>query len=290
MTGSLIGRLSPILITFLLTGCGERILVLNPAGPVARIERDLIVTSILLTLVVVVPVIALMFYIVIRFREKPERTAPFDPEWSESRRLEIVWWGIPIVIIGVLGSLTVRDTFGLLRPTASVTGPPLTIQVTSLNWKWLFQYPDEGIATVNYCTIPTDRPVSFVLTSNAPMNSFWVPQLGGQEYTMPGMAMRVWLQADKPGVYFGSGANFSGREYAHMKFRVVARNETSFRTWIKQVKTSAPALTNAEYEKLVYPSTLGEQSYSSFPQGSFDQTVRREGGMYMKHKMTEGTD
>lgn len=107
---------------------------------------------------------------------------------------------------------------------------------------------------------------------------------------MPGMAMRLWLQADKPGVYFGSGANFSGREYARMKFRVVAANESSFRTWVKQVKTSAPALTDTDYQKLARPSTFKEQSYSSFPQGSFAATVRREGGMYMKHKMTPGTD
>lgn len=282
------GKISLFLVPFLLTGCGEQILVLNPAGPVARVERNLIVASIVLTLFVVIPVIALMFYIVIRFRERPGRTAPFDPEWSESKILEVVWWGIPIVIIGILGTLTVRDTFRLVHPPSNVSGPPLTIQVTSLNWKWLFQYPDQNIATVNYCTIPTNQPVRFILTSNAPMNSFWVPQLGGQEYTMPGMAMRLWLQADNPGVYFGSGANFSGREYAHMKFRVIAKPEASFQSWVKQVKTSTPALTPVGYQKLTHPGTLGEQSYSSFPPGSFERTVRQEGGMYMTHGMSHG--
>ncbi len=278
------------LIPFILTGCDSQLLVLNPAGPVARVEHNLIVTSIILVLIVVVPVIALMFYVVLRFREKPGRMAPFEPNWSENRTLEIAWWGIPIVIISILAVLTVRDTYRLVRPAPSVTGPVLTIQVTSLNWKWLFQYPAQNIATINYCTIPANRPVAFVLTSNAPMNSFWVPQLGGQEYTMPGMAMRLWLQADRPGVYFGSGANFSGREYAKMKFRVIAQSENDFSAWVQRVKSSAPALTLADYKRLAHPSVLNELEFSSFPKGSFEATVRREGGLYMEHRMMEATD
>lgn len=278
------------LIPFLLSGCQNQLLVLNPAGPVARVEHHLIVTSMLLVLLVVIPVIVLMFFIVVRFRDKPGRKAPFEPEWSESRTLEIAWWSIPVVIIGILGVLTVRDTYRLVRPASSVTGPVLTIQVTSLNWKWLFQYPDQNIATINYCKIPVNRPVAFVLTSNAPMNSFWVPQLGGQEYTMPGMAMRLWLQADKPGTYFGSGANYSGKEYAKMKFRVVAERQGDFATWVKHVKASAPALTFVDYKNLTHPGVQSEAEFSSFPKGSFESTVRREGGMYMEHKMMEGTD
>lgn len=286
----LAGAVSLFVIPMLLTGCGERYFVLNSAGPVARIERNLIYTSIALTLIVVIPVIVLMFYIVYRFRDKPGNDARYEPQWSENRILEIVWWGIPIVIIGILGTLTVRDTFRLVRPPANVTGKPLTVQVTSLNWKWLFQYPEQNIATVNYCAIPTNRPVRFILTSNAPMNSFWVPQLGGQEYTMPGMAMRLWLQADHPGMYFGSGANFSGRGYAHMKFNVVAKPETGFQQWVKQVKSSAPALTATGYHNLTKDSVMKETAYSSFPPGSFERIVRLEGGMYMKHKLTEATD
>ncbi|WP_233095856.1 cytochrome ubiquinol oxidase subunit II [Alicyclobacillus sp. SO9] len=286
-------RLSVLLLftmPLLLTGCGERYFVLNSAGPVARVERNLIYTSIALTLIVVIPVIVLMFYIIHRFRDKPGNDAPYEPQWSENKTLEIVWWGIPIVIIGILGTLTVRDTFRLVRPPANVTGKPLTVQVTSLNWKWLFQYPEQNIATVNYCAIPTNRPVRFILTSNAPMNSFWVPQLGGQEYTMPGMAMRLWLQADHPGKYFGSGANFSGRGYAHMKFNVVAKPEGGFQQWVNQVKSSAPALTVSGYHDLTKDSVMKETAYSSFPPGSFERIVRQEGGMYMKHKLTEATD
>jgi cytochrome aa3-600 menaquinol oxidase subunit 2 len=284
------GKLVMVLTPFLLSGCGERLLILRPAGPVARIERSLIFTSTILTLIVVVPVIVLMFYIIYRFRDTPNNNAPYRPDWSENRTLEVFWWGIPIVIIGILGTLTVRDTFRLVRPPASMTGTPLTVHVTSLNWKWLFQYPDQNIATVNYVTIPAGRPVRFILTSNAPMNSFWVPQLGGQEYTMPGMAMRLWLQADQPGSYFGSGANFTGRGYAHMKFNVVAKPEQSFQQWVQHVKAKAPALTETGYQNLAHPSVVGKTEYSSYPKGSFMRTVRQEGGMYMKHMITEGTD
>ncbi|MCL6518171.1 MAG: cytochrome c oxidase subunit II, partial [Alicyclobacillus sp.] len=176
----------------LATGCSDKVMMFAPAGPVARREMNLIIISMVLTALVVIPVILLMWYIVHRYRNRPDNDAPYDLEWSESKTLEIIWWAVPIVIVGVLGAFTARDTFALVHPPEKVK-TPLTVEVTSLDWKWLFQYPELGIATVNYCEIPAGRPVQFVLTSNAPINSFWVPQLGGQEYTMPGMAMRLWL-------------------------------------------------------------------------------------------------
>ncbi|GGI97232.1 quinol oxidase subunit 2 [Alicyclobacillus cellulosilyticus] len=270
-------------------GCTpEQVLLLHPAGPVARTERDIILLSIGLVSIVVVPVIVLLGYIVRRFRDRPGNDAPYQPDWSESPWLEVVWWGIPIVIIGILAVATVRQTFALTRPPAA-SGPPLTVQVTSLNWKWLFQYPEHGIATVNYCEIPVGRPVEFVLTSNAPMNSFWVPQLGGQEYTMAGMAMRLWLQADKPGTYYGHGANFSGQGFAHMHFRVIAVPQPAFARWAREVQAHAPALTWAGYQRLVQPGLARETAYSSYPPGIFAHLVEQEGGMYMKHP-AYGTD
>ncbi|MCL6446225.1 MAG: cytochrome c oxidase subunit II, partial [Alicyclobacillus sp.] len=176
-----------MLATILFTsGCGERYLILQPVGPVGRIEERLINLSILLVIIIVVPVILLLWYIVRRYRDVPGNTAPYQPEWSESTKLEVVWWAIPIVIVAILSAETARDTFALTRPPEQ-NGTPLTVQVTSLDYKWLFQYPDQNVATVNYCMIPTNRTIQFILTSNSPMNSFWVPQLGGQEYTMPGM-------------------------------------------------------------------------------------------------------
>lgn len=278
-----------VFLPLLCAGCGERYILLNPAGPVANVEKNLIVLTFILTAIVVIPVIALMAFIVTKYRDKPGNSAPYQPEWSESKPLEIIWWGIPIVIIAVLGTFTVRETFRLVHPPA-VPGGPVTIQVTSLDWKWLFQYPGENIATVNYCRIPAGRPVEFVLTSHAPMNSFWVPQLGGQEFTMPGMAMRLWLEADKPGTYYGHGANFSGRGFAHMQFNVIAMNQSDFNHWAEGIKQTAPPLTLAGYKHLEKQSVVGPSQYSSFPPGVFENTIRTDGGMYMKQKMAKATD
>ncbi|WP_156481938.1 cytochrome c oxidase subunit II [Ferroacidibacillus organovorans] len=267
------------------TGCSSNVLVFHPAGPVSRIEEHLIIMSIILVTIVVVPVILLLWYIVRTFRDTPNNPAPYEPEWSESRVLESIWWGIPIIIVAVLGFFTVKDTFALTRPPEKVTNP-LTILVTSLDWKWMFQYPGQQVATVNYCEIPASRPVQFVLTSNAPMNSFWVPELGGQEYTMPGMAMRLWLQADQPGIYYGHGANFSGKGFAHMQFNVHAVKQTQFDAWVKHLKRTAPPLTMDGYHGLVRPSVVGQMSFSSYPPTIFRDMIMQEGGMYMKHDMT----
>ncbi|MDI3256464.1 MAG: ubiquinol oxidase subunit II [Kyrpidia sp.] len=267
-----------------LSGCSPDYIVLNPAGPVAREEMYLMILSTVLILAVVVPVFALLIFIVWRYRDRPGNPAAYRPEWAESRVLELVWWGIPIAIVGVLGFYTAKTTFALTEPPESNV-QPLTIQVTSLDWKWLFMYPDKGIATVNYCEIPTGVPVQFELTADAPMNSFWVPQLGGQEYTMPGMAMRLWLQADQPGTYYGHGANFTGEGFAHMSFDVVAKSPSEFAQWVNQIKTSSSGLTLAGYQELKKPGVMGTVSYSSYPPGLFEDTVWVNGGRYFPDMM-----
>ena len=271
-----------LLLPLLLTGCDSRFVVLDPQGPVAQTQQKLIVISAILCAIVIIPVIALLVFIVWRYREKPGNKAPYRPDWADSKALEIVWWGIPIVIIGILGFFTARDTYALARPPVTDT-KPIRIQVTSLDWKWLFQYPDQGIATVNYVHIPAGVPVYFQLTSDAPMNSFWIPQLGGQEYTMPGMAMMLWLQADKPGEYYGSGANFSGREFAHMRFRVIAEPQKDFNEWAANIKRTSPALTGAGYTELSKPGTSEEKSFGSIPEDLYDRIVNKNGGIYMHH-------
>lgn len=276
-----------LLSACLLAGCDKRFILLHPKGPVAQKEYDLIVLSAILCAIVVIPVLALLVFIVIRYRDKSGNKAPYRPEWNESKWLEVFWWGIPIVIIGVLGFYTAKTTFALVKPPVTNV-KPVTIQVTSLDWKWLFQYPDQKIATVNYAEIPAGVPVQFVLTSDAPMNSFWVPQLGGQEYTMPGMAMRLWLQADRPGTYYGSGANFTGKGFAHMKFKVVAKPQSEFLAWTKQVKKTAPALTKEGYEKLARQGLAEKTAFSSYPAGLFEEIVDKNGGKYMSHEMKHG--
>ncbi|WP_129726397.1 cytochrome aa3 quinol oxidase subunit II [Ectobacillus funiculus] len=275
-----------VISAVLLSGCDERYIVLNPQGPVAQQEYDLIMLSTILCAVIIIPVLAIFIYIVYRYRDKPGNKAPYTPNWDDSKILEIVWWGIPIVIIGILGFYTAKTTYALQKPPASDV-KPITIQVTSLDWKWLFQYPDQNIATVNYAEIPAGVPVHFVLTADAPMNSFWVPQLGGQAYTMPGMAMKLWLQADKPGTYFGSGANFTGEGFAHMQFQVVAKSQSEFNAWANKVKQTAPVLTKDGYNKLAEKGLANKTEFSSYPTNLFNEIVDKNGGEYMKQHMNQ---
>jgi len=272
----------------LLTGCGSQFQVLDPAGPVARTELNMIDISIVLLLIVIVPVIGLLIYIVYRYRDKPGNTAPYDPHFADSKVMEFIWWGIPILIVAILGTLTVRTTISLAQPPGNTSSvQPLTIEVTSLDWKWLFQYPNGKFATVNYAEIPVGVPVQFILTSNAPMNSFWVPRLGGQEYTMPGMALRLWLQANQVGDYYGHGANFTGRGFAHTTFHVIAAPMAKFDQWVKHVKSTAPALTPTGYKNLAIPNIVGEMTFSSYPANSFYNTVMNDGGRFMPSTVQE---
>lgn len=260
----------------LLSGCTEKIVVLNPKGVVGREQLDLIVISTLLCLVIIVPVIVMTFVFAWRYRDKPGRKAAYRPEWSHNRKLEIIWWTIPIIIIFILGAVTVHYTYKL-EPSKPLEAEaePLVIQVTSLDWKWLFQYPEQGIATVNYVKFPEDVPVRFELTSDAPMNSFWIPQLGGQIYTMSGMAMKLHLMADETGAYMGSGANFTGKEFGKMRFKAYAKTQEEFDEWVEQVKRTAPALTLDGYNKLAEPGVVETMDFGSFPKGLFESTVTK---------------
>jgi len=263
-----------LLASVLLTGCGSEYLVLNPKGPVAETQYNLIKISIILCSIVVIPVLALTAFIVWRYRDTPNNKAPYKPNWAHNTTLEVIWWGIPVVIIAILGYFTVRDTYALVEPP-NKEEKPITIQVTSLDWKWLFLYPEQNIATVNYVPIPAGVPVQFEITADAPMNSFWVPQLAGQTYSMPGMAMGLWLQADEPGEYYGSGANFTGEGFAHMQFKVIAKPQAEFEKWVKEAKQSSAALTKADYEKLTQPGLSDQMTYSSYPQGLFEEIVQK---------------
>jgi cytochrome aa3-600 menaquinol oxidase subunit 2 len=272
----------------LLAGCDKsKYIVLNPKGPVAHQELDLIIISVILCAVVIIPVLGIFVYITIRFRDKPDNTAPYQPEWADSKVLEVIWWGIPIVIIAILGVFTAKTTLNLTKPPVQDV-KPIVVQVTSLDWKWMFTYPDKKIATVNYAEIPAGVPVQFILTSDAPMNSFWIPQLGGQEYTMPGMSMGLWLQADKVGEYFGSGANFTGKGFAHMQFRVKAVKQSDFNNWADHIKKSSPVLTQTGYITLSKPSVEKELSFSSYPKGLFEGIVNKNGGKYYHHMNNMG--
>ncbi|KEO82718.1 cytochrome aa3 quinol oxidase subunit II [Tumebacillus flagellatus] len=274
-------------LTVLLSGCSDQYPVLNPVGPVGQEELHLIKLSTVLVAIVIIPVLILLAIIVYRYRDKKGNTAPYQPNWDHSTKLEYLWWGIPIVIIAILGTFTAKSTFSLTKPPVeSADIKPLVIQVTSLDWKWVFTYPDQKIATVNYAEIPAGVPVQFQLTADSPMNSFWIPALGGQEYAMPGMDMRLWLQADKIGTFDGNGANFTGEGFAHMDFKVVSKSEADFNAWVSDVKKNSPALTVDGYNKLTEKGTAEPQTFSSYPEGLYENTVDKNGGMYMKHDMS----
>ncbi|MCD9022202.1 ubiquinol oxidase subunit II [Cohnella silvisoli] len=271
--------LSLITMAILMTGCSDKVIVLNPKGAIGKQQLDLMIISTALCLVVIVPVLILTFYIVWKYRHQPDRKAKYDPNWEHSTKLETIWWSIPIVIIVILAAITVKYTY-LLEPSKPLEheAKPLVIQVTSLDWKWLFQYPEQGIATVNYIQFPANVPIRFELTSDAPMNSFWIPQLGGQIYTMSGMAMKLNLIADEPGSYLGMGANFSGREFGKMQFTAEATSQEQFDAWVQGIKGSSPALTKEGYEQLAIPGVSEVESFSSIPAGLFQQIVTKYGG------------
>lgn len=238
---------------WLLTGC-EHLIVLNPKGSVGAEERDLIFTAIGLMLIVVVPVIIMAFVFAYKYRES-NPNLDYDPEFHHSNKIEVVVWAIPIVIIAILATITWRTTHSLdpYKPL-DVPGKPITIQVVALDWKWLFIYPEQNIASVNLVEFPVDRPVEFRLTSDAPMNAFQIPQLGGQIYAMAGMQTKLHLIANEAGDYFGRAVNISGRGFSGMQFVARAVPEADFDSWVNQVKQSPDNLSANEYYQLVKPS------------------------------------
>ncbi|MFC4808149.1 ubiquinol oxidase subunit II [Paenibacillus sp. GCM10023250] len=260
------------------TGCSNAG-VLDPKGPIAEQQRDLMYLSTALCAIVIVPVLVLSGIIIWRYRDRAGRQAKYAPNWAHSTKLEIVWWGIPIIVILAIAIVTARATYAL-EPSKPIRSEvkPLTVQVTSLNWKWLFQYPEQGIAAVNELKLPQGVPVRFEITADSPMNSFWIPQLGGQIYAMSGMAMTLYLQADELGTYAGYGANFTGTDFAKMVFDVEAVTPERFNQWVSEVKADSPALTQAGYEQLAKPASSKVLTYSSFPDGLFDKIVRKYAG------------
>ncbi|HET7827770.1 MAG TPA: COX aromatic rich motif-containing protein, partial [Candidatus Saccharimonadales bacterium] len=183
------------------------------------------------------------------------RKARYMPDWDGNRALELSWWAIPGVIILVLSIITWHSAHALdpFRPIESKV-PPINIQVVSLDWKWLFIYPQQGIASLNFLQIPTNAPINFELTSDSVMNSFWLPALGGQIYTMPGMNTQLHLMATEAGSYRGSSANLSGRGFAGMDFTAQAGSEAQFEQWVKQAQRSAVSLSMPAYNQLAKPS------------------------------------
>lgn len=229
--------------------------VLSPAGQISAQEKHLMAIGIGLSVIVVVPVYIMTASIAWRYRENNKKPRAYTPDWDGSRLYESIWWGIPIVIIAFLSVITWQSAHQLdpFRPLSS-TKAPVTVQVVSLDWKWLFIYPKQQVASVNELVVPVDTPINLDLTSDSVMNSFWVPQLGGQIYTMPGMITQLHLNATRPGSFFGSPANIAGRGYARMDFRVRATSASDFTAWLGTARTSQKELNLKTYNTLAAPS------------------------------------
>ena len=236
-----------------LAGCTEG--VLDPKGPIAAAERQILFNALGIMLAIVIPTILATLGVAAWFRAANKR-ARYLPDFEYSGRLEVLVWAIPAMTVILVGGVAWVGAHDLdpRKPMPSTTRP-INVQVVSLDWKWLFIYPEQGIATVNQLTIPVGTPVNFELTSSGVMNSFFVPQLGSQIYTMAGMVTRLELQADHPGSYRGLSANFSGNGFADMVFTVDAVPAESFAQWVDTVRGgTGPVLNAAAYADLVKPS------------------------------------
>ncbi|HXS20737.1 MAG TPA: ubiquinol oxidase subunit II [Steroidobacteraceae bacterium] len=265
-----------LLAALLLPGCQWA--VLDPKGPIGVQERSIIITATVLMLIVVVPVIALILIFAWRYRASNGK-AEYRPNWSHSNRIEAVVWLIPCIIIAALAVITWR-TSHLLDPYRPLDSKvkPIRIDAVALDWKWLFIYPDQKVATVNEVAFPANVPVEFHITSATVMNAFFIPQLGSQIYAMAGMQTQLHLLASEPGTYQGLSSNYSGDGFSGMTFKAIAvPSQQGFDAWLAKVKTSQQTLGEAAYERLAAPSENDPVAYYSQVQPDlFADIVRRK--------------
>jgi cytochrome o ubiquinol oxidase subunit 2 len=267
----------------LLSACkGE---VLDPAGDIAAQQRDIIYISTVLMLLIIVPVLILIVVFAWRYRES-NKEATYDPDFDHSTALELVIWAAPLLIIICLGALTWWSTHLLdpFRPINRISAEkpvdpnvkPLVVQVVSLDWKWLFIYPEQNVATVNELVLPVDRPVRFDLTSTNMMNTFYAPTLAGMIYTMPGMRSRLHAVINREGTFDGLSANYSGAGFSDMRFKLHGVDDAGFGQWVAKVKTSGQPLDTARYLKLEETSEKVPAMYfSSADLTLFDRIYKR---------------
>jgi len=277
-------KLFPLLaVTALLTGCDA--VLLSPSGDIAVQQRDLIVISVALMLIVIVPVMALTIWFAWRYRASNTR-ATYAPDWHHSTMIELVIWSVPLLIIVALGAITWVSTHKLdpYRPLDRIDAQrpvaddvqPLRVDVVALDWKWLFLYPDYGIATVNELAAPVDRPIAFQLTSSNVMNSFFIPALAGQVYTMAGMQTQLHAVINQAGTYKGFSSNYSGAGFSGMHFQFHGMAESDFDDWVARVRQSDQTLSRVAYLQLEAPSEREPvRHYGSVAEGLYEAILNR---------------
>ncbi|MBE0650504.1 MAG: ubiquinol oxidase subunit II [Bacteroidales bacterium] len=282
-----------IVITAFLSGCSKMV-VLNPKGPVGSEERFLIYMAFGLMLIVIIPVFVMVFWFAAKYRASNKK-ANYDPKWTDSAKVEFVIWVVPILIVAALSYLTITRTSSLdpYKPLPSNV-KPVRVEVVSLDWNWLFIYPDYNIASVNELVFPEKTPLSFKLTSASVMTSFFIPQLGSQMYAMAGMQTQLNLLASDTGTFMGQNNEFSGHGYANMHFKAISKTPAEFEAWVKMVKQSPDSLSMKTYEHVSQPNVgYPVTTYSSVAPGLFNHIVGqfmewmgRE--MKMKHMKMNG--
>jgi cytochrome o ubiquinol oxidase subunit 2 len=234
--------------------------ILDPQGPIGAADKTILVDSVAIMLAIVLPTIVAIFAFAFWFRASNTR-AQHWPDWEYSGRIELVVWSIPALTVILLGGVAWIGAHQL-DPAKAIVGSekPLTIQAVSLDWKWLFIYPDQNVATINTLTVPAGVPLQFELTSASVMNAFFIPQLGGMIYTMNGMTTRLNLQADTPGTLQGLSAQFSGDGFADMHFDVHAVPSEQFSKWTQDALKAEKTLDAQSYEQIARPSMKNEQA------------------------------
>lgn len=232
--------------------------MLSPRGIIASDERTLFFDALALMLIVVIPVIIMSFAFAFRYRDSHPKQGDYSPNWSHNHLLELLWWGIPMVIIIILGIIAWKKSHQLdPYRNLDVAGKPLVVQAVALRWKWLFIYPAQHIATLNYVTLPTKRPIEFQITADAPMSAFFIPRLGSQIYAMAGMRTRLHLYTTMPGVYEGLNSQYNGNGFSEMHFKAHVVSDTTFNKWVEYIKHprhQEKVLNIAAYKQLELPT------------------------------------
>ena len=258
-----------------LGGCSH-IVLLDPKGPIGDAERLVIIAAFVLMLIVVIPVFVMVFWFSLKYRASNIK-ATYMPKWSYSGKIDLAMWLVPLAIIAVLGSLAWIETYNLdpFKPIKAGI-KPISIEVVSLDWKWLFIYPDYDVATVNQLAFPTKVPLSFRITSDTVLTAFFIPQLGSQIYAMAGRQSRLHLMADESGIYAGHNQQFSGSGYADMHFEAIATSPEQFEAWVQKARQSPDKLDPDRYAELEKPSASYPVTYfASVTPGLFDHIMRK---------------
>ena len=284
-----------------LAGCSQAV-VLNPAGDVAAQQGQLVITATLLMLVIIVPVIALTLFFAWKYRQG-NTEAEYDPEWHHSTKLELVIWSVPLAIIIILGALTWVTTHKLdpYRPLDRIDAQrpvpaglkPLEVQVVAMDWKWLFVYPEQGIALVNELAAPVDRPIHFKLTATSTMNAFYVPDLAGMVYAMPGMQTELHGVINKAGVFPGLASHNSGAGFSGMTFKFHGLSDAGFAQWVQQAQAEGKTLDKSTYLHLAKPSERDPvQRFARVDADLYDRVLNRcvEEGQVCMHEMMAMND